>query len=86
MKFPDFILGTVHKAKGLEFENVMITDDFIKVPASHHSLHTYREFSLSALHAPSFGFFSQLFLHLFYVLLAAQVKSQQMSGTCCTWQ
>lgn len=46
--FPDFILGTVHKAKGLEFDNVMITDDFIKVPASRHSLHMRREFSPSA--------------------------------------
>lgn len=45
---PDFILGTVHKAKGLEFDHVMITDDFIKVPASRHSLHMGREFSLSA--------------------------------------
>uniref|UniRef100_H3CN59 DNA 3'-5' helicase n=1 Tax=Tetraodon nigroviridis TaxID=99883 RepID=H3CN59_TETNG len=39
----DFILGTVHKAKGLEFDNVVITDDFIKDPASHPSLHTCRE-------------------------------------------
>lgn len=85
--FPDFILGTVHKAKGLEFDNVMITNDFIKVPASRHSLHMHREFSLSALHASSFGFSSQLFVCLFYsVLLAAQVKSRLMSGTCCTWQ
>ncbi|KAL2087347.1 hypothetical protein ACEWY4_016175 [Coilia grayii] len=27
----DYILGTVHKAKGLEFDSVMVTDDFMKV-------------------------------------------------------
>ncbi|XP_063068175.1 F-box DNA helicase 1 isoform X2 [Engraulis encrasicolus] len=27
----DYILGTVHKAKGLEFDTVMVSDDFIKV-------------------------------------------------------
>lgn len=33
----DFILGTVHKAKGLEFDTVVITDDFVKVPCSRHN-------------------------------------------------
>ncbi|XP_068442554.1 F-box DNA helicase 1 [Clinocottus analis] len=28
----DFIVGTVHKAKGLEFDTVMVTDDFAKIP------------------------------------------------------
>ncbi|XP_041637121.1 F-box DNA helicase 1 [Cheilinus undulatus] len=41
----DFILGTVHKAKGLEFDTVMITDDFTKVPSSRHNLHHYNNFS-----------------------------------------
>lgn len=41
----DFILGTVHKAKGLEFDNVMVTDDFSKVPSSRHELHHYPGFS-----------------------------------------
>ncbi|XP_038834091.1 F-box DNA helicase 1-like [Salvelinus namaycush] len=27
----DFILGTVHKSKGLEFDTVVITDDFAKM-------------------------------------------------------
>ncbi|XP_041936723.1 F-box DNA helicase 1 [Alosa sapidissima] len=27
----DYIVGTVHKAKGLEFESVMVTDDFAKI-------------------------------------------------------
>ncbi|XP_049422659.1 F-box DNA helicase 1 [Epinephelus fuscoguttatus] len=40
----DFIVGTVHKAKGLEFDAVMITDDFAKVPASKHNLHFNPEF------------------------------------------
>ncbi|XP_015207870.2 F-box DNA helicase 1 isoform X1 [Lepisosteus oculatus] len=34
----DFILGTVHKAKGLEFDTVVVTDDFIKVPCARHNL------------------------------------------------
>ncbi|XP_068257590.1 F-box DNA helicase 1 isoform X2 [Nyctibius grandis] len=28
----DYLLGTVHKAKGLEFDTVQIADDFVKVP------------------------------------------------------
>lgn len=28
----DFIIGTVHKAKGLEFNTVMVCDDFVKIP------------------------------------------------------
>ncbi|XP_071373973.1 F-box DNA helicase 1 [Centroberyx affinis] len=35
----DFILGTVHKAKGLEFDTVMVTDDFVKIPCARHNLH-----------------------------------------------
>ncbi|XP_016302947.1 F-box DNA helicase 1-like isoform X2 [Sinocyclocheilus anshuiensis] len=34
----DFILGTVHKAKGLEFDTVVVTDDFMKVPCARHNL------------------------------------------------
>ncbi|XP_066523204.1 F-box DNA helicase 1 isoform X2 [Hoplias malabaricus] len=34
----DFILGTVHKSKGLEFDTVVVTDDFVKVPCSRHNL------------------------------------------------
>ncbi|KAL1275553.1 hypothetical protein QQF64_035176 [Cirrhinus molitorella] len=34
----DFILGTVHKAKGLEFDAVVVTDDFMKVPCARHNL------------------------------------------------
>uniref|UniRef100_A0A8C7F4B4 F-box DNA helicase 1 n=1 Tax=Oncorhynchus kisutch TaxID=8019 RepID=A0A8C7F4B4_ONCKI len=34
----DFILGTVHKSKGLEFDTVVITDDFAKVPCAAHNL------------------------------------------------
>ncbi|KAM6962054.1 F-box DNA helicase 1 [Tautogolabrus adspersus] len=41
----DFILGTVHKAKGLEFDTVMVTDDFSKIPCSRHNLHSYNDFS-----------------------------------------
>uniref|UniRef100_A0A8D3E2K1 DNA 3'-5' helicase n=1 Tax=Scophthalmus maximus TaxID=52904 RepID=A0A8D3E2K1_SCOMX len=35
----DFIVGTVHKAKGLEFDTVIVSDDFAKVPFSMHNLH-----------------------------------------------
>uniref|UniRef100_A0A9J7XVV4 F-box DNA helicase 1 n=1 Tax=Cyprinus carpio carpio TaxID=630221 RepID=A0A9J7XVV4_CYPCA len=34
----NFILGTVHKAKGLEFDTVVVTDDFMKVPCARHNL------------------------------------------------
>ncbi|XP_051976792.1 F-box DNA helicase 1-like [Xyrauchen texanus] len=34
----DFILGTVHKSKGLEFDVVVVTDDFMKVPCARHNL------------------------------------------------
>ncbi|KAG8576840.1 hypothetical protein GDO81_009996 [Engystomops pustulosus] len=34
----DYILGTVHKAKGMEFDTVEVTDDFIKVPFARHNL------------------------------------------------
>uniref|UniRef100_A0A8C5FMV0 DNA 3'-5' helicase n=1 Tax=Gadus morhua TaxID=8049 RepID=A0A8C5FMV0_GADMO len=34
----DFILSTVHKAKGLEFNTVMVCDDFARIPCSRHHL------------------------------------------------
>ncbi|KAK0140728.1 F-box DNA helicase 1 [Merluccius polli] len=34
----DFILGTVHKAKGLEFDTVMVCDDFARIPCARHHL------------------------------------------------
>ncbi|XP_022527587.2 F-box DNA helicase 1 [Astyanax mexicanus] len=37
-QFADYILGTVHKAKGLEFDTVVVTDDFMKVPCARHNL------------------------------------------------
>ncbi|XP_078099220.1 F-box DNA helicase 1 [Sander vitreus] len=43
----DFIIGTVHKAKGLEFDTVMVTDDFAKVPSSEHNLHHNPNFSFA---------------------------------------
>ncbi|KAM4719257.1 F-box DNA helicase 1 isoform 2-T2 [Anableps anableps] len=41
----DFIVGTVHKAKGLEFETVIVSDDFVSVPASGHNLCRIQDFS-----------------------------------------
>ncbi|KAJ0012491.1 hypothetical protein NQD34_016825, partial [Periophthalmus magnuspinnatus] len=43
----DFILGTVHKAKGMEFDTVMVTDDFVKIPASRHNLRFHRSFVIN---------------------------------------
>lgn len=40
----DFILGTVHKAKGMEFDTVMVTSDFVEVPASRHNLSNHWKF------------------------------------------
>ncbi|XP_077196476.1 F-box DNA helicase 1 isoform X2 [Paroedura picta] len=34
----DFILGTVHKAKGLEFDTVQVADDFGAIPLERHNL------------------------------------------------
>ncbi|CAK6959891.1 F-box DNA helicase 1 isoform X2 [Scomber scombrus] len=41
----DFILGTVHKAKGLEFDTVMVSDDFAKIPSPRHELHHHPTFA-----------------------------------------
>lgn len=30
---PDYLIGTVHQAKGLEFDTVLLADDFVQVPA-----------------------------------------------------
>ncbi|XP_016075245.1 PREDICTED: F-box DNA helicase 1 isoform X2 [Miniopterus natalensis] len=38
LDFADYILGTVHKAKGLEFDTVHVLDDFVKVPCARHNL------------------------------------------------
>uniref|UniRef100_A0A3B4GBP1 F-box DNA helicase 1 n=1 Tax=Pundamilia nyererei TaxID=303518 RepID=A0A3B4GBP1_9CICH len=46
---PDFIVGTVHKSKGLEFDTVMVTDDFVKVPCSKHNLRHSPEFSFAKI-------------------------------------
>ncbi|CAL1568718.1 unnamed protein product [Knipowitschia caucasica] len=45
----DFILGTVHKAKGMEFDTVMVTDDFAKLPASRHNLRFHRSFVINEI-------------------------------------
>lgn len=34
----DVILGTVHKSKGLEFDTVVVTDDFVKMPCAQHNM------------------------------------------------
>ncbi|KAM3587649.1 uncharacterized protein V6R79_010981 [Siganus canaliculatus] len=47
----DFIVGTVHKAKGLEFETVIVLDDFAKVPCSRHNLDLNIKFSFRAIHS-----------------------------------
>ncbi|KAM4570050.1 F-box DNA helicase 1 [Odontesthes bonariensis] len=49
MRRADFIVGTVHKAKGLEFDTVIINADFSSVPSSGHNLHHNREFSFDKI-------------------------------------
>uniref|UniRef100_K7G5V1 F-box DNA helicase 1 n=1 Tax=Pelodiscus sinensis TaxID=13735 RepID=K7G5V1_PELSI len=41
----DYIIGTVHKAKGLEFDNVLVADDFVKVPCARHNLQRLPHYS-----------------------------------------
>ncbi|CAL8323714.1 unnamed protein product [Lota lota] len=41
----DFVLGTVHKAKGLEFDTVMVCDDFARIPCARHHLTELSGFS-----------------------------------------
>ncbi|KAI1882341.1 hypothetical protein AGOR_G00249690 [Albula goreensis] len=41
----DYILGTVHKSKGLEFDRVIVTDDFTKIPCARHNLHRLSGFA-----------------------------------------
>ncbi|XP_041820318.1 F-box DNA helicase 1 [Chelmon rostratus] len=43
----DFTLGTVHKAKGLEFDTVIVSDGFAKVPYSRHNMHINPNFSFA---------------------------------------
>ncbi|MEQ2196191.1 hypothetical protein XENOCAPTIV_025998, partial [Xenoophorus captivus] len=52
----DFIVGTVHKAKGLEFDTVIVSDDFTTIPAASHKLCHFRDFSFCV-----FCLFSPLF-------------------------
>lgn len=58
---PDVIVGTVHKAKGLEFDTVMVNDDFTEVPCCrhemrHHSNFSYSECSFPISHCADFSF------------------------------
>uniref|UniRef100_A0A8D0G9I0 F-box DNA helicase 1 n=1 Tax=Sphenodon punctatus TaxID=8508 RepID=A0A8D0G9I0_SPHPU len=45
----DYVLSTVHKAKGLEFDTVQIGDDFPKIPAARHNLPRLPDFSLEMI-------------------------------------
>ncbi|GAA6227752.1 F-box DNA helicase 1 [Lates japonicus] len=45
----DFIVGTVHKSKGLEFDTVMVTDDFVNIPCSRHNLRYNPHLSFDAV-------------------------------------
>ncbi|XP_041110648.1 F-box DNA helicase 1 [Polyodon spathula] len=49
LTFADIALGTVHKAKGLEFDTVEVTDDFAKVPCARHNLHRLPRFNLGSV-------------------------------------
>ncbi|XP_026723828.1 F-box DNA helicase 1 [Athene cunicularia] len=43
----DYIIGTVHQAKGLEFDTVMIADDFVKVPCRSGDHQRITNFSIA---------------------------------------
>ncbi|XP_054608861.1 F-box DNA helicase 1 isoform X2 [Dunckerocampus dactyliophorus] len=45
----DFILGTVHRAKGLEFDIVVVSDDFADIPAPYHYIHCFADFSFDKI-------------------------------------
>ncbi|XP_043944756.1 F-box DNA helicase 1 isoform X2 [Protopterus annectens] len=45
----DVILSTVHKAKGLEFDTVKLTDDFLKIPCAKHNLWRIPELKLESI-------------------------------------
>lgn len=46
----EYILGTVHKAKGLEFDTVHVLDDFVKVPCARHNLAQLPHFRVGKEH------------------------------------
>lgn len=52
---PEYILGTVHKAKGLEFDTVHVLDDFVKVPCARHNLAQLPHFRVGKTPASSLG-------------------------------
>ncbi|XP_038667760.1 F-box DNA helicase 1 isoform X2 [Scyliorhinus canicula] len=47
--FASIILGTVHKAKGYEFDMVQINNDLAKVPGYRHDHHTLLDFRIDAV-------------------------------------
>lgn len=67
----DFIVGTVHKAKGLEFNTVMVCDDFIKIPPAGEPLSYYYcpQFSESPLLAYAELQLNSKTVVLYFVLL-----------------
>ena len=42
----DYLVGTVHQAKGLEFDTVLIADDFVKVPCLNGDYQRRTNFSI----------------------------------------
>ncbi|XP_055509377.1 F-box DNA helicase 1 isoform X2 [Leucoraja erinacea] len=47
--FANVILGTVHKAKGSEFETVQIAEDLIKLPGFQHNPHVLSGFRIDSV-------------------------------------
>lgn len=87
LRFPDFTLGTVHKAKGLEFDNVLLTNDFMNITDSHHKWLMRGDMSLGVFHPSSVGFsLPHLLFNLILLFPAEQEQSRPGSGTCCTWR
>ncbi|XP_074832215.1 F-box DNA helicase 1 isoform X2 [Carettochelys insculpta] len=46
IEFADYVIGTVHKAKGLEFDTVLVADDFVKIPSAWHNLQRLPHFRI----------------------------------------
>uniref|UniRef100_F7CMU2 F-box DNA helicase 1 n=1 Tax=Ornithorhynchus anatinus TaxID=9258 RepID=F7CMU2_ORNAN len=71
--FAEYILGTVFKAKGLEFDTVQISDDFVKVPCARHNLSQLPQFRI--------GHFPDDEWNLLYVAVTRAKKRLIMTKT-----
>nr|XP_056702604.1 F-box DNA helicase 1 [Euleptes europaea] len=71
----DFVLGTVHKAKGLEFDTVQVADDFMMVPLARHNLDRTPSFHVGKIPADEWN--------LLYVAVTRAKRRLIMSQFLC---